>query len=68
MFDALWLAFVTITTLGYGDITPITTGWRFLTMLFMIFSVGIVIMPSSVFTAHLMEKRKEEMRKKRQVS
>lgn len=64
MFDAIWLAFVTITTLGYGDITPVTDGGRFLTILFMIFSVGIVIMPSSVLTAHLMEKRKEERRKR----
>ena len=60
MFDALCLAFVTITTLGYVDITPITIGQRFLTILFMIFSVGIVIILSSVFTAHLMEKRKRK--------
>ena len=65
MFDALWLAFVTITTLGYGDITPITAGGRILTILFVVFTIGIMIMPSSVLTAYLMEKRKEELRKKR---
>ena len=64
MFDAFWLTFVTVTTLGYGDITPITAGGRFLTVLFVIFSIGIVIMPSSVLTAHLMEKRKQEMEEK----
>ena len=57
MFDAFWLAFVTITTLGYGDITPVTNAGRFLTVLFMVFSVSIVIMPASILTAHLMEKR-----------
>ena len=61
MFDAFWLTFVTVTTLGYGDITPITAGGRILTIVFVIFSIGIVIMPSSVLTAHLMEKRKQEM-------
>ncbi len=63
MFDAFWLTIVTVTTLGYGDITPVTIFGRFLTILFIIFSVGIVIMPSSVLTAHLMEKRRQEMRK-----
>lgn len=63
MFDAFWLTFVTVTTLGYGDITPITGGGRVLTVLFVLFSIGIVIMPSSVLTAHLMEKRKEERRR-----
>lgn len=63
MFDAFWLTFVTVTTLGYGDITPITTGGRILTILFMIFSIGIVIMPSSVLTVHLMEKMKKEREK-----
>ncbi len=64
MFDAFWLTFVTVTTLGYGDITPITAGGRALTVLFVIFSIGIIIMPSSILTAHLMEKRKQEIAKK----
>jgi len=64
MFDAFWLTFVTVTTLGYGDITPITTSGRVLTVLFVVFSIGIVIMPSSVLTTHLMEIRKKEMAKK----
>lgn len=67
MFDAFWLTFVTVTTLGYGDIIPITTGGRALTILFVIFSIGIVIMPSSVLTAHLMEKRKEEIKRNKLV-
>ena len=67
MFDAFWLTFVTVTTLGYGDVIPITGGGRVLTILFVIFSVGIVIMPSSILTAHLMEKKRQEMRKEIQV-
>ena len=67
MFNAFWLTFVTVTTLGYGDIIPITTGGRALTILFVVFSVGIVIMPSSVLKAHLMEKRREEMKRDKPV-
>ena len=49
--DALWFAFITITTIGYGDITPITTGGRWLTAIMAI--VGILIM--AMITAIVMD-------------
>ncbi|GAB3895406.1 potassium channel family protein [Spirosoma agri] len=39
--DALWWAFVTITTVGYGDKFPVTTLGRFIAAVLMIAGVGL---------------------------
>jgi voltage-gated potassium channel len=59
--DALWWAFVTITTVGYGDRYPITTGGRLIGIALMVCGVGIF----SVFTgfianSFLAPRKKEE--------
>lgn len=40
--DALWWAVVTTTTVGYGDISPITTGGRILAVILMITGIGLI--------------------------
>ena len=39
--DALWWAFVTITTVGYGDEVPVTEGGRIVAALTMVVGIGI---------------------------
>jgi voltage-gated potassium channel Kch len=39
--DAIWWAFVTITTVGYGDHFPVTEGGRFIALLTMATGIGI---------------------------
>jgi len=39
--DALWWAFVTITTVGYGDMVPVTTGGRMIGVVLMTAGVGL---------------------------
>jgi voltage-gated potassium channel len=39
-FDALWLSVVTASTVGYGDVYPITVEGRIVAMLLMIFGVA----------------------------
>lgn len=39
--DALWWSFVTITTVGYGDIVPVTSGGRVIAAILMSFGVGV---------------------------
>lgn len=41
-FDAIWWAMVTITTVGYGDIAPVTTGGRVVSMVLMMLGIGFL--------------------------
>ena len=45
--DALWWAMVTATTVGYGDVSPVTVEGRFIAVLLMLVGIGVI----GVFTA-----------------
>jgi voltage-gated potassium channel len=47
--DALWWAFTTITTVGYGDKYPVTTAGRMVAVVLMIAGVGLF----ATFTAYI---------------
>lgn len=44
MNDALWFSLVTLTTAGYGDLYPVTTGGRLVGTLFLLLSTGLLAM------------------------
>lgn len=54
-FDALYWATVTLTTVGYGDMIPVTDIGRFISMLSSLFGVAIIALPSGVITASYLE-------------
>lgn len=54
-FDALYWATVTLTTVGYGDLCPVTNLGRFISMLSSLFGVVIIALPSGVITASYWE-------------
>lgn len=60
-FDAVYWATISLTTVGYGDIYPVTTIGRLVTMLSSVFGIAIIALPSGVITAgYLAEISKEE--------
>ncbi|MBR3785265.1 MAG: ion transporter [Firmicutes bacterium] len=59
-FDAVYWATVSLTTVGYGDIYPVTTVGRVITMLSSIFGVAIIALPSGVITAGYLAEFNEE--------
>lgn len=53
-FEAVYWATISLTTVGYGDIYPITTIGRIVTMVSSVFGVAIVALPASIITAGYM--------------
>lgn len=58
-FDALYWATVTLTTVGYGDLCPVTEIGRVVSMLSSLFGVAIIALPSGVITASYLEELRE---------
>ncbi|MEO0999602.1 MAG: ion transporter [Pseudomonadota bacterium] len=52
--ESLWWALATLTTVGYGDVYPVTAGGRLFTGLVLIVGLGIVAVPAGVITAALL--------------
>ncbi len=60
-FDAIYWATISLTTVGYGDIYPVSTLGRIITMLSSIFGIAIVALPAGIITAGYMnEIQKDE--------
>ncbi|MEE1137247.1 MAG: ion transporter [Acutalibacteraceae bacterium] len=59
-FDAIYWATVSLTTVGYGDIYPITTIGRIVTMVSSIFGIAIVALPAGIITAGYMNEINSE--------
>jgi voltage-gated potassium channel len=59
-FEAIYWATVSLTTMGYGDIYPVTTVGRVFTMLSSIFGIAIVALPSGILTAGYMSELAKE--------
>ncbi len=45
---AMWWAFATLTTVGYGDVTPITVGGKVFGALITVVGIGMVALPTSI--------------------
>lgn len=64
-FDALYWATVTLTTVGYGDLCPVTDIGRIVSMLSSLFGVAIIALPSGVITASYLEELRDLRKEKR---
>ena len=53
-FDAVYWSTVSLTTVGYGDIYPVTTIGRIATMVSSVFGIAIVALPAGIITAGYM--------------
>ncbi|HBE04240.1 MAG TPA: hypothetical protein DC049_17450 [Spirochaetia bacterium] len=55
IFHAMWWGIITITTVGYGDIYPVTAAGRIIGGLVALLGIGLVAIPSGVVGAAFLE-------------
>lgn len=49
--QALWWSVVTLTSVGYGDVTPISTGGKVFTSIILFLGIGLVSVPSAILVS-----------------
>jgi voltage-gated potassium channel len=61
VFAAMWWAAVTLTTVGYGDVYPITVGGRIFTVLVLFAALGVIAIPTGLVSSALSRLRSLEI-------
>lgn len=73
-YDAFYWAAITLTTVGYGDLHPVSDVGKTLSIISSLVGIGVIAMPSSIITAGYMQelnrrlKEEEEAEKEKDVS
>lgn len=55
IFDSMWWAIATFTTVGYGDIYPITVPGKILSTIIAFLGIGLVAVPTGIISAGFVE-------------
>mgnify|MGYP001766754287 CR=1 FL=1 len=56
--NAIWWAVVTLTTVGYGDVLPVTDLGKFLTIICLLIGIGIIALPTGIIASGFLEEIK----------
>lgn len=59
-FSGIWWAVATFTTVGYGDIYPVTVTGKILSAIIAMLGIALVAVPTGIITAGFMEQMKEK--------
>lgn len=59
-YDALWWSFVTATTVGYGDLSPASSGGRIIAAVLMLVGIGLIGSLTSSITSYFLDSEKQE--------
>lgn len=58
--ESIYWAIVTITTVGYGDISPVTPLGKFVASVIMLLGYGIIAVPTGIITTEMAQKLKNK--------
>lgn len=53
--DVLWMSFTTLTSVGYGDIYPVTTGGRFMAVVLVLTGMGLFSLVTAEFATVILK-------------
>ena len=59
IFASMWWAVATLTTVGYGDVYPVTVGGKIFTTIMLLLGLGIVSIPAGIISSALTEVNKQ---------
>lgn len=65
--NSIYWAVVTVTTVGYGDVSPVTPIGKFLSMLVMIGGYSVIAVPTGIITAEMARSRAGKAPDRREV-
>jgi len=63
MLDAIWWTVATVTTVGYGDVVPVTDTGKIVAIFFMFFGIGVLAIFLSVLGTMFYKRRFEKEEK-----
>lgn len=63
--NSIYWAIVTMTTVGYGDITPATPVGRFLSAIVMLLGYTIIAVPTGIVSASMIQGYREDLQRKK---
>ena len=66
VLDSLYFTVITLTTIGYGDFTPVTPLGKFFTIIYVFVGLGMLAMFFSTVTDQAMRIRREQNETKRE--
>jgi voltage-gated potassium channel len=66
--DAIWWAVVTTTTVGYGDISPVTFGGRMIAIVLMVTGIGLIGSVTASVASHFIHVLHQEQQEKHKQS
>lgn len=60
VFHAMWWAVATLTTVGYGDIYPVTVAGKLFTCVILVLGLSVVAVPSGLIASALMKQPRKD--------
>ena len=60
IFDAVWWAVISLTSVGYGDVYPVTAAGRMLTLAMVLTGMGIVAVPTALLASALSREHEQD--------
>lgn len=60
IFDCMWWSVATLTTVGYGDVFPVTVGGKIFTFFVLLIGLGIIAVPTGLIASALTKCIEEE--------